>query len=53
MTKFELRQNPFNELYAVYEGGVKVKDYIFTGVEDFKRELELIGYKKAYTITIK
>lgn len=52
MTTFELRQNPVNKLYAVFEGGEQVKDYIFTGEQDFKNELEFLGYKKPYSITV-
>ena len=53
MIKFELVQSQVNKLYAVYENGVRVKGYIFTGIEDFRNELEFLGFNKPYTITIK
>ena len=53
MITFTLVQSPVNKLYAVYEGGLRVKGYIFTGVEDFKNELEFLGFNKAYTIKVK
>jgi hypothetical protein len=52
MVAFKLKQHPTNKLYAVYENDVRVKGYIFTGVEDFKQELKFLGFSQEYTVNI-
>lgn len=52
MTVFTLKQDPFSNFYAVWADGQKVKNDIFSGVEDFEQELKALGYDKPYTIKV-
>lgn len=52
MSNFVLRLNKSSGRYEVYENGMKVKNDIFAGVDDFERELKWLGFNQPYTIII-
>ena len=53
MTHFTLVKNPINNLYAVYQDGVQVKNPLFISIEDFEQELKFMGYTKPYTVSVR